>query len=177
MIPMNPSCRLAFAALIAVGCAAGPSPKPFQSPDSPALTGTTTFPPDMGRGASRSETEVTMMYLPVEIQHSCDGTDPKFTFDSSGVEMTDSGSLRNLAACMKDGALKNRSIRIIGHADARGSEGYNDRLGKRRAESVKLTLEKMGVPPDRLITVTDGKLGATLPTEDWDRRVDFQIVE
>jgi hypothetical protein len=35
----------------------------------------------------------------------------------------------------------------------------------------------MGVPPDRLITVTDGKLGATLPTEDWDRRVDFQIVE
>jgi OmpA-OmpF porin, OOP family len=174
---MKPSCPLAFAMLLAVGCAADPSPKPFQSPDSPSLTGKTTFPPDIGRGASRSETEVTMMYLPVEIQHSCDGTDPKFTFDSSGVVGTDNGSLRNLATCMKDGALKNRSIRIIGHADARGSEDYNDRLGKRRAESVKLSLEKMGVPPDRLLTVTDGKLGASLPTEDWDRRVDFEIVQ
>jgi peptidoglycan-associated lipoprotein len=167
----------AFAALLAAGCASSPGPPPFQSPDSPSLTGKTTFPPDMGRGASRSETEVTMMYLPVEIQHSCDGTDPKFTFDSSGVVGTDNGSLRNLAACMKDGALKNRSIRIIGHADARGSETYNDKLGKRRAESVKLTLEKMGVSPERLLTVTDGKLGASLPTEDWDRRVDFEVVQ
>jgi outer membrane protein OmpA-like peptidoglycan-associated protein len=167
---------LAFAALLAAGCASGPSREPFQSPDNPALTGKTTFPPDMGRGASRNETEVMMMYIPVEIQHSCDGTDPKFAFDSSGVVVTDNGSLRNLAACMRDGALRNRSIRIIGHADARGSEGYNDRLGKRRAESVKLALEKMGVSSDRLITVTDGKLGASMPVEDWDRRVDFEVV-
>ena len=40
---MNPSCPVAFAVLLAVGCASDPAP--FQSPDNPSLTGKTTFPP------------------------------------------------------------------------------------------------------------------------------------
>jgi outer membrane protein OmpA-like peptidoglycan-associated protein len=172
---MRLSCPLACAALLLAGCAAGP--EPYQSPNNPSLTGTTSFPPDLGRGASRVESEVTMMYLPVEIQHVCGGMDPKFAFDSSGVEVGDNHSLRNLADCMRDGALAQRSIRLIGHADVRGSDPYNDRLGKKRAESVKLFLMKSGISPDRLITVTDGKQGATPPPADWDRRVDFEIVQ
>ena len=176
--PMRLSCPLACAvcAVVALaGCAAGP--EPHQSPNSPSLTGKTTFPPDLGRGAPRVESEVTMMYLPVEIQHFCGGMDPKFAFDSAGVEVGDNRSLRNLADCMKDGALAKRTIRLIGHADVRGSDAYNDRLGKKRAESVKLFLMKTGISSDRLITVTDGKQGATPPPADWDRRVDFEIVQ
>jgi outer membrane protein OmpA-like peptidoglycan-associated protein len=171
---MHLSCPLACAALLFVGCAAGP--EPYQSPNNPSLTGKTTFPPDLGRGAPRVESEVTMMYLPVEIQHSCSGVDPTFGYDSAGVHVDDNHSLRNLADCMKDGALKDRKIRLVGHADVRGSDAYNDVLGKKRAESVKLFLMKTGIAPDRLVTVTDGKAGASPPPEGWDRRVDFEII-
>jgi len=174
---MHRSYSIACAALVAgclAGCATGSAE--YQSPNHPSLTGTTSFPPDLGRGAPRSETEVTMMYLPIEIQQVCTGMDPKFEFNSSGVESGDNRSLRNLAACMKDGALAGKSIRLIGHADIRGSDSYNERLGKRRAESVKLYLMKAGISPDRLVTVSDGKIGASPPPENWDRRVDFEIV-
>jgi peptidoglycan-associated lipoprotein len=177
---MHPFCPLAFAALlssaalVSAGCAAGP--EPYQSPNDPSLTGKTTFPPDLGRGSPRAESEVTMMYVPVEIQHFCSGVDPKFGYDEAGVEVNDNHTLRSLADCMKDGALRGKSLRLVGHADVRGSDAYNDKLGKRRAESVKLFLMKTGIAPDRLITVTDGKLGATPPPEDWDRRVDFEVI-
>jgi outer membrane protein OmpA-like peptidoglycan-associated protein len=158
-----------------MGCA--PVPEPRQDPNSPLLTGKTTFPPDLGHGAPRFESEMSMMYVAVEIQHVCAGMDPKFAYDAAGVEVGDNRSLRILAGCMKDGALAGKTLRLIGHADVRGSEPYNDRLGKKRAESVKLYLMKTGISPDRLITDSEGKSGAVAPAEDWDRRVDFEIVQ
>ena len=53
---------------------------------------------------------------------------------------------------------------------------YNDRLGKRRAEAVKMYLMKTGISSERLITETVGKVGSSPPPEDWDRRVDFELV-
>jgi outer membrane protein OmpA-like peptidoglycan-associated protein len=172
---MHRASLLACAALFVAGCAAGPEPR--QDPNSAPLTGKTTFPPDLGRGAPRAESEVSMMYVPVEIQHVCTGMDPKFAYDAAGVEVDDNHSLRVLAGCLKDGALAGKTLRLIGHADVRGSEPYNDRLGKKRAESVKLYLMKTGISSDRLITDSEGKSGATEPAEDWDRRVDFQVVQ
>jgi hypothetical protein len=37
-------------------------------------------------------------------------------------------------------------------------------------------LMKTGIPSERLITDSEGKSGALAPPEDWDRRVDFQVV-
>jgi outer membrane protein OmpA-like peptidoglycan-associated protein len=172
---MNRSYLLACAALVLAGCAA--VPEPIQDPNSPPLLGKTTFPPDLGRGAPRAETEVTMMYVPVEIQHFCVGMDPKFGYAEAKVEPGDNHSLQVLAACMKEGALLGKTIRLIGHADVRGSVPYNERLGKKRAEAVKLYLMKTGIPSERLITDTEGKSGANPPPEDWDRRVDFEVVK
>lgn len=162
---------------VASACATASGPAPFQSPNHPSLTGTTSFPPDLGRGAPRSESEVTMMYVPIEIQHFCSGVDPKFGYNAVGVQADDNHTLGILASCMTDGALKGKTLRLVGHADIRGSDAYNDRLGKSRAEAVKLFLVKAGVAPDRLVTVTDGKQGATSPPEDWDCRVDFEIAQ
>jgi len=63
----------------------------------------------------------------------------------------------------------------VGHADVRGSDSYNDRLGLRRAEAVKLFLMKTGIPSDRLVTETRGKRDAKASPSDSDRRVDFEI--
>jgi outer membrane protein OmpA-like peptidoglycan-associated protein len=102
--------------------------------------------------------------------------DPKFAYDSQSVEGADNKSLRALADCMKTGPLAGKTIRLIGHADMRGSAPYNDALGKRRAEAVKMYLMKTGIPSERLLTDTVGKTGSSPPPEDWDRRVDFELV-
>ena len=46
---------------------------------------------------------------------------------------------------------------VEGHADERGTREYNLALGNRRAAAVKAYLVDLGVPGERLITVTYGK--------------------
>jgi len=73
-------------------------------------------------------------------------------------------------------------IRIEGHTDSRGNYGYNKKLSKRRADSVKRYLTKKGVEGARL--VTDG-MGPDRPIDSNDteagrannRRVEFHIVD
>ena len=49
------------------------------------------------------------------------------------------------------------AITIEGHADERGSAEYNLALGERRAVAVKTFLVLLGVPSDRIRTVSYGK--------------------
>jgi peptidoglycan-associated lipoprotein len=48
-------------------------------------------------------------------------------------------------------------VTIEGHCDERGSTEYNLGLGQRRADAVKQYLVSLGVPADRLATVSFGK--------------------
>ena len=49
------------------------------------------------------------------------------------------------------------NVQIEGHTDYIGSYEYNKRLSEKRANAVKQYLIKLGVDPDRLITVGYGK--------------------
>src|SRR5438132_109489 len=51
----------------------------------------------------------------------------------------------------------NFKVTIEGHCDERGSTEYNLGLGDRRASAVKQYLVSLGVPADRLSTVSFGK--------------------
>jgi peptidoglycan-associated lipoprotein len=51
----------------------------------------------------------------------------------------------------------NVTITIEGHADERGTREYNLALGDRRANSVKNYLLALGVPADRIQTISYGK--------------------
>jgi outer membrane protein OmpA-like peptidoglycan-associated protein len=163
-------------ASVALAClAACATTEPTQSSKTEILSGRVDFPPDLGRGASRAEIMTTMVYLPVEVERICAGMEPKFEVNSAKLEPSDNPSLRVLADCMRTGPLANRTLRLIGHADMRGSVPLNDRLGMRRAESVKLFLMKSGIPSERLTTETRGKDGSEPPPADWDRRVEFEL--
>jgi peptidoglycan-associated lipoprotein len=48
-------------------------------------------------------------------------------------------------------------LTIEGHCDERGTAEYNLALGERRALAVKTYLVSLGIPPDRLRTVSYGK--------------------
>ncbi len=53
------------------------------------------------------------------------------------------------------------SILITGNCDLRGSEAYNEKLGRRRAESVKNFMLENGISEDRIKIVSRGKLDAS----------------
>jgi outer membrane protein OmpA-like peptidoglycan-associated protein len=160
------------------GCAAlaaGCSSAPPRQVEADYVAGQTDFPPDIGRYPPRVESELAMLYVPIEVERACEGMDPKFPFDSSRVT-AGQRSLLALSSCMKSGPLAGKVVRLVGRADARGSDEYNDRLGLQRAEAVKLFLMKTGIPSDRLVADTRGKRDAKSAPADSDRRVDFEIV-
>jgi len=48
-------------------------------------------------------------------------------------------------------------ITVSGHADERGTPEYNLALGERRANAVKSYLQSLGIPADRIMTISYGK--------------------
>jgi len=74
------------------------------------------------------------------------------------------------------------SILITGNCDIRGSEAYNEKLGRYRGESVKEFMLDHDIPKERIIIVSRGKLDAVAPVTDIigmqkDRNAQFMIAE
>jgi peptidoglycan-associated lipoprotein len=73
-------------------------------------------------------------------------------------------------------------ITIDGHCDERGTEEYNMALGEKRAESAKKYLLNLGVPGERMKTVSYGKIKPLVKGVDEEshfknRRDEFTIIE
>ena len=78
-----------------------------------------------------------------------------FDFDSFALSNEARKALANNAGLLRKGAAA--KLRIEGNCDERGSAEYNIALGEKRAEAAKKYLVSMGVPADRLATVSYGK--------------------
>jgi len=85
--------------------------------------------------------------------------DLHFDYDKSDVRSQDQTVLSNDASVLKTifARFPNASITVEGHCDERGSAEYNIALGDRRASATKEALVALGVPGDRLKTVSYGK--------------------
>ncbi len=102
-----------------------------------------------------------------------------FSFDSA--RLTDDGALLLDANARILVAHPGLMVELQGHADARGTTGYNLALGTLRAQAVRSRLIARGVHSDRLTTVTYGE---ELPrtagddAEAWgaNRRVEFRVL-
>ncbi len=57
-------------------------------------------------------------------------------------------------------------LTVTGHTDTVGSDAYNMRLSRRRAESVAAELEKDGIPSSEIEIVAKGKRDLLIPTKD-----------
>jgi peptidoglycan-associated lipoprotein len=101
-----------------------------------------------------------------------------FDFDSPVIKASERDKLKQA----KDYLDKNPAYRLVleGHCDWRGTAEYNLSLGDRRANSVKKFLQALGVPADKLETISKGSLEAAKEGGDavWakDRRVDLVVV-
>ena len=74
------------------------------------------------------------------------------------------------------------SILITGNCDIRGTEKYNEKLGRQRADAVKDFMLKNGIPESCIKIVSRGKLDAIAPVTDLvgmqkDRNAQFMIAE
>jgi len=74
------------------------------------------------------------------------------------------------------------SILITGNCDRRGSEAYNEKLGRRRGETVKEFMLDNGISEERIKIISRGKLDAVAPITDIvgmqkERNAQFMIAE
>ena len=78
-----------------------------------------------------------------------------FEYNSSAISTDAQHTLEKQAAWLKQ--YPNVNVTVEGHCDERGTREYNLALGERRALAAKTYLVSLGIPADRLRTVSYGK--------------------
>ena len=115
-----------------------------------------------------------------EVLRACDipDSDAYFPFDSSKITSFDVTALNAVAKCFTHGPMAGRKLRLVGHADPRGTADYNMTLGQSRADAVVGYLEARGLPKANAASTSRGAMDATGTSETgWahDRRVDVLL--
>jgi peptidoglycan-associated lipoprotein len=100
-----------------------------------------------------------------------------FDFDKYEIRPEGRQALRASAGALQ---ASDSRVTIEGHADDRGDEEYNLALGERRANVARKYLMSLGVPGNRLRTVSYGESRPAVKGHDeaawkWNRRDEFRI--
>lgn len=158
---------LTLSLLLAAGCAHAPKdesgPPQAQrrrSGDEAPLKG-----PRAAAEAGACRTDIECPAQQICVQGRCQAVRPgagdcseariHFDYDSSEISSAEAVTLERLARCLKADQAMQVSVR--GNADERGTQEYNLALGDRRANAVARYLERLGVSPQQLQTVSYGK--------------------
>ena len=115
-----------------------------------------------------------------EIRQKCgiDDSEAFFAFDSRALRENDRIPLDKVAVCFISGPLAGRALRLVGHADPRGTPDYNMRLGHERADTVKAYLVKRSMDTAKVDATSRGAEDAVGTDEIGfakDRRVDVML--
>ena len=133
---------------------------------------------DVGQRAAARD-----IYIEDRVGHLCDipRTTSYFAVGSAGVDEVEWASVKRVADCMKDGALKEEKIVVIGYTDRRGSETFNVQLGMQRAEAVAAALVSNGIDRERVYVKSYGEQKAKdkMSEDDWarDRKVTLRVAQ
>ena len=154
---------------------------PPESPSEPGMTPAAGKRSEQVRAAPQGDVEViTLTGIGVEpsLAQACGIAVPEafFEFDATQPESPNTTTLDKVATCLTTGALQGKPVRLVGHADPRGTDAYNRKLGRSRAESIAKFLEERGVARDRIVVETHGAEHALdIPRAyPFDRRVDIE---
>jgi peptidoglycan-associated lipoprotein len=148
--------------------------------EEPTTTPATTEPGAPAAASTDEEAGHAGVVVDDAVVKLCDLPEARFDFDSAKLSPSATAMLEALATCFISGPGKDKGMRVVGHADPRGTEDYNMGLGQRRAGSVSEYLRKKGLPEDRVETSSRGELDATGSEEaGWarDRRVDILLAD
>ncbi|PRQ05986.1 OmpA family protein [Enhygromyxa salina] len=123
--------------------------------------------------------QITAVVVDVGLADLCGIERAKAYFEYDSAKLTAEGEqiVAGIAACFDDGPLKGQTLQIVGHTDPRGSDAYNEQLGKSRAETVAEVLREHGVAKRRVETESVGEKQAHPDPDMWprDRRVELRV--
>ena len=117
---------------------------------------------------------------PKEMTIVLDERSLNFDFDKSNVKPQYYDLLKNIKEFVEQ---NNYELTIVGHTDSIGSNAYNFKLSRRRAERVKAKLLEFGLTEDRIIGIEamgEEQPIATNETKEGraqNRRVEFKLVQ
>ena len=105
---------------------------------------------------------------------------PDIAFRSNSTDLTDLGKGKAYLVAQKLKESTDVVIAIEGHADAVGSDDYNQKLGLRRAQRVMAELTQLGVDAGRMSIASFGEAKPLIDQQtDWaravNRRVEFRV--
>ncbi|MGH8842721.1 MAG: OmpA family protein [Advenella sp.] len=75
-------------------------------------------------------------------------SDILFAFDSANLSPKAQATLKDISTIINDSQVK--VVKVIGHTDARGTDTYNQKLSRARAQSVAAFLVREGVEQSRI---------------------------
>ena len=106
------------------------------------------------------------------------GTNVFFKFDSTRLGPEAKDRLQQIATCVTTGGARGQDLVLVGHADPRGPDEYNQRLGMSRAEAVARHLRSLGVPQARVEMESKGAETAMKEPMGWplERRVTIRLM-
>jgi len=106
----------------------------------------------------------------------CGEAQIRFAFDESVSLPQVDQQLKELATCLNAPQSSDIRIGLVGRADPRGTDDYNDALAKKRGDYIKKRLVDLGVAPGRIVVASKGEresVGARPEySYGYDRRVD-----
>jgi peptidoglycan-associated lipoprotein len=116
-----------------------------------------TAPDTSGQAASTATTPTTHTVTPgsAEDFRTNVGDRVFFAFDKSDISPEARRTLERQAEWLK--RYPNVTVTVEGHCDERGTREYNLALGERRATAAKNVLVALGVPANRVTTISYGK--------------------
>ena len=102
-----------------------------------------------------------------------------FDFNSAGLRSASRSALQEMADVFQK--YPNTTIQVAGYTDSIGSSSYNQRLSKRRANSVSSYLENLGVRNSRIDAIGYGESqprssNSTANGRQLNRRVEIHVV-
>lgn len=155
---------LAVLVTIVVGACSKKTP-PVARPMPPPMPAATTAPPAPPPPPSPVAEPVPVPPMPVEdtigskslddLNRDSPLTPLFFVLDSSEVDAEGQVALQANAAVLKK--FPTWQVTIEGHCDERGTAEYNLALGERRALAARTYLVSLGIPADKVKTVSYGK--------------------
>jgi peptidoglycan-associated lipoprotein len=160
---------LIFVLVFILGCPKPAPPPPTEEQPITAVDTTTPPPPPPPPPPPKEEVVKESDFLTIY-----------FDFDKSNIREDQKPRMEKDAAILK--ANPNLVVKIEGNTDERDTYEYNLALGERRALAVKDYLIKLGIPADRLETISYGEERPADPGHNeaaWakNRRADFRIIQ
>ncbi len=162
---MNALMVLAMLVAMVVGACAKKTPPVARPMPPPAVTNTGTLPPAPPPPPSPVSEPVPVPPMPVEDAIGSKSLDDLnrdsplkplfFDVDSADVNTEGQQLLQANAAVLKK--FPAWQVTIEGHCDERGTAEYNLALGERRALAARTYLVSLGIPADKVKTVSYGK--------------------